>query len=377
MVRLINTHDLSLHEFEGRDVPDYAILSHRWEADEISLQELQGNLNPHKAGWQKVRQFCQYAERKGHQYVWVDTCCIDKKSSAELSEAINSMFKWYHRAEVCYAYLCDVPAKGNLTVSEWMKSFRGSEWFTRGWTLQELLAPDELLFLSRDWEQEIGTHRSLRQEVTAATGISSNVVGYHLILSAGFSSGKRSVDERECSVAQIMSWASHRRTTRVEDMAYSLMGLFKINMPLLYGEGRNAFMRLQLEIMSKYNDYSLFAWETFRPNNHSFDNQALNRSLDLPDRYPWGGLLAPTVQCFKGCNSFLPRPHGNDRPISTSMTNRGLQLEGWFRTYREHGTGDICLLPLKCIRDNNYSHEVGILLKVFHSTAARRLVGRA
>ncbi|KAK5039839.1 hypothetical protein LTS07_000334 [Exophiala sideris] len=247
MIRLIDTGCLSLQTFEGREVPEYAILSHRWEADEISLQELQGNLNQHKAGWQKLRQFCQYAESKGHRFVWMDTCCIDKTSSAELSEAINSMFKWYRRAKVCYACLCDVPARGDLSATEWTKKFKSSEWFTRGWTLQELLASRELIFLPPTWEGEIGTRASLSQEVKEVTGIPKEPLSRGWSLQDGFGAPR-------FTVAQIMSWASARRTTRTEDTAYSLMGLFHINMPLLYGEGLNAFIRLQLEIMSKYDD---------------------------------------------------------------------------------------------------------------------------
>lgn len=126
MIRLIKTSDLSLHEFEGRSIPKYAILSHRWEEGEISLQELRENLNQHKRGWLKLRHFCEYAMRQGHDFVWMDTCCIDKSSSAELSEAINSMFNWYRRAKICYAYLCDVPAKGDRTESGWMDVFKRS-----------------------------------------------------------------------------------------------------------------------------------------------------------------------------------------------------------------------------------------------------------
>jgi hypothetical protein len=135
MIRLIKTSDLSQHVFEGRSIPEYVILSHRWEDGEISLQELQGNLNQHKKGWLKLRHFCRYAEQKGHHFVWIDTCCIDKTSSAELSEAINSMFRWYRRAQRCYAYLCDVPPRDDLKVSAWMDIFKSSEWFTRAWTL--------------------------------------------------------------------------------------------------------------------------------------------------------------------------------------------------------------------------------------------------
>ncbi len=137
MIRLIDTSDLSLHEFEGRSVPAYAIFSHRWEYGEVTLQEVQGNFALHKPGWLKLRQFCQFAEDRGHRFVWMDTCCIDKSSSAELSESINSMYKWYRRAAICYAYLCDVPTRGSRSVLDWMEVFKGSNWFTRSWTLQE------------------------------------------------------------------------------------------------------------------------------------------------------------------------------------------------------------------------------------------------
>ncbi|KAI1612607.1 hypothetical protein EDD36DRAFT_418770 [Exophiala viscosa] len=136
------------------------------------------------------------------------------------------MFKWYRRAERCYAYLYDVLPRGDLPFSDWMQSFRCSEWFERGWTLQELLAPRELIFVCRSWEEEIGTRTSLSEEVKEATGIPKQALVQSWSLKDDLGSPKY-------SIAQVMSWASGRHTTRTEDTAYSLMGLFHISMPLL------------------------------------------------------------------------------------------------------------------------------------------------
>jgi hypothetical protein len=174
-----------------------------------------------------------------------DTCCIDKSSSAELSEAINSMYAWYQRGVVCYAYLSDVQlwstyqpedadgawvAENPEAVLQVMKS----RWWTRGWTLQELIAPPSVVFYaatSQGWSK-IGTKGSLIDLVAARTGIRDDIL--------------RGLDVKKCSVAQRMSWASQRETTRTEDLAYCLLGIFGVNMPLLYGEGSKAFLRLQV-----------------------------------------------------------------------------------------------------------------------------------
>ena len=181
------------------------------------------------------------AKSRGFDWVWIDTCCIDKKSSAELSEAINSMFRWYAEAQECYAYLSDVRLTPGL--QDFRKNFKQSAWFTRGWTLQELLAPADVILLDRAWYR-IGTKQELLAEISAATGIGVQ----HL------------KDMRTASVATKMSWVSRRQTSRVEDIAYCLLGLFDVNMPLLYGEGRKAFLRLELEIIKKSDDESIFAW---------------------------------------------------------------------------------------------------------------------
>ena len=177
------------------------------------------------------------------EWVWIDTCCIDNTSSAELSEAINSMSRWYAGARVCYAHLSDVRCTGDAGKD--MKAFRDSVWFTRGWTLQELLAPVNVVFFDHTWK-EIGTKFSLKDDLRLATGISP-----HAFLTPGW---------RNCCIAHRMSWASKRKTTRLEDMAYCLMGLFDVNMPLLYGEGDKAFVRLQMEIIKKSDDESIFTW---------------------------------------------------------------------------------------------------------------------
>ncbi|KIW21483.1 hypothetical protein PV08_02063 [Exophiala spinifera] len=242
-MRLLNTATRKLEQFFGDKIPQYAILSHTWGEDEVSLQDLERVDTELKAGYQKIKNTCSLAAAHGFDYVWIDTCCIDKTSSAELSEAINSMYRWYEGSGLCYAYLEDVSSRPfNRAFELWQ-----SRWFTRGWTLQELIAPAIVLFLSKEWE-EIGTKSSLRKYIQKITRVPINIL--------------EGDDLESASVAQRMSWAAERQTTRVEDIAYCLMGIFDVNMPLLYGEGDRAFRRLQEEIMKVSDDQSLFAWDT-------------------------------------------------------------------------------------------------------------------
>ena len=202
-----------------------------------------------RLGYWKIQNTCRQARKDGYKWVWVDTCCIDKRSSAELSEVINSMYRWYENSSVCYAYLHDVPGTSFPTQSDKVKypNFNGwPEWFSRGWTLQEMIAPRNLQFFNKDWNP-IGDKAKLARILENITQVSQ------YILTRGLSG------HRPC-VAQIMSWAADRTTTRVEDRAYSLMGLLDVNMPMLYGEGQKAFHRLQLEIIRTSNDQSIFAW---------------------------------------------------------------------------------------------------------------------
>ncbi|KAI5987757.1 heterokaryon incompatibility protein-domain-containing protein [Pisolithus orientalis] len=247
---------------EERDdaVTSYAILSHRWQdGHEVDYNEMTNLMKmdeeerkkvKQRNGYKKILASCEQAMRDGFEWLWVDTCCIDKRSSSELSEAINSMYRWYENSTKCYAYLHDVdsttfPTKQNS--GRFSKCKGWPEWFSRGWTLQELIAPRVVQFFNKEWAP-IGNKRDLADTLEKITCISKN------ILISGMDSGVR-------SAAQIMSWAADRETTRAEDRAYSLLGLFGVHMPMMYGEGKGAFQRLQLEIIRLYNDHSLFAWD--------------------------------------------------------------------------------------------------------------------
>lgn len=244
-MRLINTRTRKL-EFKCPP-PPYAILSHRWRDGEVLFHDIGTFRARFMPGYSKIRWGCTQARRDGLDYFWIDTCCIDKSSSAELSEAINSMYMWYRDARVCYAYLHDVHNdEGQESESS---PFWTSDWFKRGWTLQELLAPQSLIFFSRNWKM-IGSKISLAAVLCKITSIEEDV----LVCPENVQS---------ISVATRMSWAAQRHTTKVEDRAYSLMGIFNVHMPIIYGEGEaKAFIRLQEEIMKTSTDQSILAWNT-------------------------------------------------------------------------------------------------------------------
>ncbi|KAI1322726.1 HET-domain-containing protein [Xylariaceae sp. FL0255] len=259
-MHLINTTTLKTVEFlEGLQEP-YAVLSHRWGSEEISFQDLSRRL-------QKIENCCRQALHDGFQWAWVDTCWIDKTSSAELSEAINSMFAWYKRSAVCYIFLNDVSETTvNFTRTE--SSFHRSQWFTRGWTLQELLAPRHARFFNSRWEilGEMTEQSDLCEIVSSITRIPMGYLNGSLPLS-------------QACVAMRMSWASRRITTRVEDIAYCLLGIFDVNMPLLYGEGSKAFLRLQECIIQKTHDSTILVWDC------SHDACSVSVALDPVTRY--------------------------------------------------------------------------------------------
>jgi hypothetical protein len=215
-MRLLNVYTLELEWFSGNQKPPYAILFHTWGAEEIILQDVPSLRTGQGAGFTKTRAACGVACRRGFDYVWVDTCCIDKASSAELSEAINSMFKWYENSEICFASIDDAPA-GSGDIG---KSMSKSRWFTRGWTLQELLAPKELIFFASDWSL-IGTRHEYAWIVSDITGIEQK----YLESQDTVSIQARQVLISSATVAQSMDWASKRTTTRGEDMSYCLSRL--------------------------------------------------------------------------------------------------------------------------------------------------------
>lgn len=263
-MRLLSTKDFTFHEFPEDAVPTYAILSHTWDGNEVTLQDMQQpnarkilqSSNPPNKSWKKIKDACSMA--KGYLYIWIDSCCIDKTNSAELQEAINSMFRWYRNSSVCLALLSDVD-KSHFDFNEELQTYATffCRWFTRGWTLQELLAPERLLFFDVNW-RELGSRSEWASHISKATGI-------HVKFLLGIELDPCKTWDleavlRDTSVATKMSWAAGRQTTRVEDEAYCLLGLFDIHMPMLYGEGRKAFARLQQEIMKSTDDCTLLAW---------------------------------------------------------------------------------------------------------------------
>jgi hypothetical protein len=228
-------------DFVGGEIPKYAILSHTWGAvtEEVTYRDLIDGTGKNKVGYKKIR-FCgEQARDDSLQYFWVDTCCIDKFNIVELQEAINSMFRWYRNATKCYVYLPDVLSPG-IDIGDksdqlpWEMTFRTSRWFTRGWTLQELIAPTSVEFFSKN-RKLLGDKKSLEQQIHDITGIPLSAL--------------RGAPLSHFSVEDRLLWAETRQTTRGEDRAYSMLGICDVCMPLIYGEGgKNAFRRLRKEL---------------------------------------------------------------------------------------------------------------------------------
>lgn len=301
IMHLLNTSTLKLKDFI-KAIPDYAILSHTWNDEEVTFDDID---KPHAVsmkGYEKISRSCKQALKDGFEWIWVDTCCIDKKSSAELSEAINSMYDWYWRAEVCYAYLEDVQDSSEPVTHV---QFSGSRWFRRGWTLQELLAPGVVEFYSATWSR-LGTKSSLAKQIEKITCVDSEFL----------------LDRRTISTAWMgtkLGWAAFRETTREEDIAYCLLGLVQVNMPMLYGEGPRAFYRLQLEILKQTRDHTVFTWEPGLVSAGPLKTAAKDQ---------WG-LLAPSPDMFGTDRASALTPfvsHEELRQLTHEMTNIGIRL---------------------------------------------------
>ena len=320
-MRLIRCETLKLEDFVEDRIPNYIILSHTWGNDEVTFQDLttfhQSALAVEKpGGFAKLQGFCkQVLARpvKGVgpiQYCWIDTCCIDKTSSAELTEAINSMFNWYRNSCECFVYLSDVKTTDSYDRGgQGGPSFSNSKWWTRGWTLQELIAPNSLTFFNANWNW-LGRKENMRLQISRITGIPQAVL-------------YRPEAMYRCSVAQRMSWAALRYTTRTEDIAYSLMGLFNVNMPLLYGEGDKSFVRLQEEILKESTDHTIFAWFS-----KHIDGEGSPGAL--PDaQIRMSGVLATHPRQFLTSSLFRPAaspPIADMSRIEIMSTNVGLRL---------------------------------------------------
>lgn len=228
---------LVLTDFRGKAIPPYAILSHRWGDSEVSFEDLVSETYKDKDGYLKLEFCAKQAAQDKLQYFWIDTCCIDKWNLRELSRSINSMFRWYENATRCYVFLSDVSAPTMTDLrqrSDWEAPFRASQWFTRGWTLQELIAPVSVEFFSCEG-QRLGDKMTLDKLVYEITGIPLAVL--------------RNCPLNHFTRSERMSWAITRITTEEEDNVYCLLGMLGVSLPVSYGEGREkALRRLQVEV---------------------------------------------------------------------------------------------------------------------------------
>lgn len=343
-MRLLSTSTLQFFECFEEDAPSYCALSHRWDTEEVDYKAiLRGATRKDSDGYRKVWGACRVAHELGYHWIWIDSCCIDRSSSGELTEAINSMFSWYQKAAVCIVYLQDVheerfsqssPENGLHNVADASKILHNSEglpssWFTRGWTLQELLAPMHVRFYNTRFHF-LGTKEDLVESLAAITGIDREYLLHQR-------------DVEEASIATRMSWAAYRSTTRVEDTAYCLMGIFSIHMALLYGEGRHAFFRLQLEIIAKSDDESIFAW---LPNPDARPNEVY-------------GMLAASPADFSVSSRMRRTDTAVARSLPYQFTNKGLELSRAPRgSSYNPSIGTEVLVPLACVNDAGAGGQV-------------------
>jgi hypothetical protein len=354
-MRLINIRTRELKEFFSETIQQrsikYAILSHTWGDDEISYAEWAFILeNPdsekaerlkQKQGFKKIEGFLQHVrELSDHmgeeldlEYAWVDTVGINKESSAELTEAINSMYVWYRRSHICYAYLSDV--RGGDKIKNESSDFQQSRWFTRGWTLQELIAPLDVEFLDQDWNYIAAktNDSAFLEELTGIPfkRISMNGLGFY-------------------SCAQKMSWVASRQTTRVEDIAYCLLGIFDVNMPLIYGEGIKAFQRLQEEIIKKYADHTIFAWS--RPPGGVY----------VPN-FEWP-IFAPSPQCFLNCSRVRKAMEfSNSSSITRWFNSNDVRGLAFNRPFQVTNFGISMLLPVVPCSILRTPHPQGLMCR--------------
>jgi hypothetical protein len=346
-MRLINAKTVKLDEFLDDKVPPYAILSHTWgkDSEELTFRNVEaGDIDKPGVGSIKFRGCCKQAEEDGLGYVWIDTCCIDTTNLVELSEAINSMFRWYRQASICYAYLSDVPSDGSPRKPG--SKFQSSRWFERGWTLQELLAPANLRFYNSEWHR-LGTKGDMCAIIEKITGIRRQFL-------LGIA------ELRNASVAQRLSWAAQRDTTRKEDLAYCLLGIFDVTMPMIYGEGGSqAFLRLQEQIMRTTRDDSILAWGL------SLKGPSSSGSTQITP----GRILAAAPSDFVNCGHIVLRKSfatpsnsldisgGSLRVYLSLLTTSTGETIGLLKCGPEHDTQKVVGIPLIAATSNEPSDE--------------------
>lgn len=334
-MRLINTNTHLIEKFDDpSNVPDsgYAILSHTWTIKpdkELELEDIRtaGN-NDAKANLvkanTKTRETCSLAQTSAYSYAWIDTICIDQNSSSDKSEAINAMYRYYQDAKICFTHLFDVDGHG-ITLTDLnpnkpdtddmkavRKEFTNARWFKRGWTLQELLAPPRLRFYDKNWNL-LGSRNDLCNTIAGITRIEPEVL-------------QDAQQMWACSIAKRMSWAAGRKTRRPEDKAYSLLGIFGVNMPMIYGEGDRAFIRLQEEIIKISDDQSLFTWSISEDRNNS-------------------ALLARSPDPFEGCTN-ITRELLRTGNYPYSVNNRGISMQLSLTCW----SADVYIAPINCTR---------------------------
>ncbi|KAL8650211.1 MAG: hypothetical protein Q9226_005235 [Calogaya cf. arnoldii] len=370
MIRLLNVESLTLQQFKDDDCPLYVILSHRWAedpSDEVVYDDM-AHFHEHRQSpqWKKARSAakivgaCQKVLEDTSQairHIWIDTVCIRQDNPMELSTAINSMYRLYSDAEICFVYLSDYLRLQDQTLGQ-------SDWFTRGWTLQELLAPHTVKFFDKEWEY-LGEKSDLKRQLSSLTGIGPVYL---------------SIDARYASISARMSWTAGRKTTVPEDTAYCLLGLFDVSMPLLYGEGKErAFLRLQEEIMKYSDDHTLFVWkkEDQRPVGTTcgnakvgeppqmfltfFDDHTENQHRKCPvlDNT---GLLATSPDYFRSTGYYRRYPDSQyNKPYQ--MTNKGIAIDLRLRVLRDGDRliEDQFIAILAC--HDSYEGYVGIYLQ--------------
>ncbi|KAH7141424.1 heterokaryon incompatibility protein-domain-containing protein [Dactylonectria estremocensis] len=421
-MRLLDVRTYELKTFLG-SVPHYAILSHRWQDTEILFEDLRdkplGQLRSEPA-FAKIRDSCEQARRDSFNYIWNDTCCIDKSSSAELSEAINSMFRWYQESSVCYVYLDDYRFRDRsrdshpnrhsyVHIDDVTKDFCRSKWFSRGWTLQELIAPRCVMFFDRRWVCFGSRNGNLQDRLSECTGILPQILAGARCSCDGSNlrdSGRKgpiregacvrcgTPDELPRSLSCLhasvkLGWAARRETTRVEDAAYSLMGLFDVNMPLLYGEGRKSFMRLQQEIVKRFPDHSILLWRDFLPwgkegTFHGALATSTSQFRKPPTIVPWREPHTPNARLRQGSDVSSPLPQVGQ--LAASHEKEPMEISGTVITttlficscnvevgrYSSSKPQNIFLGIMDCIMIEGYLTRPALLLQCLGGNLYRR-----
>ncbi|KAK2742724.1 het and ankyrin domain protein [Colletotrichum kahawae] len=330
-MRLLHCLQQKIYHFTYPPSVQYAIFSHTWSSphDDEWLSYTPAGQRSHSTKQDIIRRVCNLALSHNLQYVWIDEACIDKSSSADVSETINSLPKYFQRATICFAFLVDLPCGTAVPCRD---TWARCQFWTRAWTLQELILPSNLQFYDAQWHLR-GERSSehLHSLISGITGIDEDILNH-----------ERTLDQ--ASVARKMSWAACRRSFSPEDLAYSLLGLFGVCMPIVFGEGEErAFRRLQEEIVKHTNDSSLFAWAS--RDNHSCRGLFANTPAEFVPLARQDGFRLPLI--FQGF---------------VSLTSKGVLVSGQFANLQAGLWLDLGIQT----REKDHTVRHGILLRQNH-----------